>query len=126
MPNRGIEWDRNGLTIEADQRHVGEIMKGLELERTTLRLHVLTWRKRNYLCDDPSRTSTNWMAVLQRATVNPAGSVSIFNFAVVKLLNGKRVGAHGSPHHLRNGGVSFPCRKSTLCRQNTQSRYTLV
>ena len=26
-----IEWDRDGITVEADQRH--EIMKGLELER---------------------------------------------------------------------------------------------
>ena len=31
--NRVIEWDRDGITIEADQRHVREIMKGLELER---------------------------------------------------------------------------------------------
>ena len=33
--NRVIEWDRDGITIEADQRHVREIMKGLELERAT-------------------------------------------------------------------------------------------
>ena len=31
--NRVIEWDRDGITIEAGQRHVREIMKGLELER---------------------------------------------------------------------------------------------
>ena len=31
--NLVIEWDRDGITIEADQRHVREIMKGLELER---------------------------------------------------------------------------------------------
>ena len=31
--NRVIEWDRDGITIEADQRHVREIMKGIELER---------------------------------------------------------------------------------------------
>ena len=31
--NRDIEWDRDGVTVEADQRHVREIMKGLELER---------------------------------------------------------------------------------------------
>ena len=31
--NRVIEWDRDGITIEADQRHVREIMKFLELER---------------------------------------------------------------------------------------------
>ena len=41
--NRVIECDRDGITIEADQRHVREIMKGLERERTTLRLHVL-WK----------------------------------------------------------------------------------
>ena len=40
--NRVTEWNRNGITIEADQRHVREILKGLELERITLRLHVLT------------------------------------------------------------------------------------
>ena len=31
--NRVIEWGRNGITIEADQRHVSEILRGLELER---------------------------------------------------------------------------------------------
>ena len=31
--SRVIEWDRDGITTEADQRHVREIMKGLELER---------------------------------------------------------------------------------------------
>ena len=31
--NRVIEWGRDGITIEADQRHVREILRGLELER---------------------------------------------------------------------------------------------
>ena len=31
--NRVIEWNRDGITIEADQRHAREILKGLELER---------------------------------------------------------------------------------------------
>ena len=31
--NRVIKWNRKGITIETDQRHVREIMKGLELER---------------------------------------------------------------------------------------------
>ena len=31
--NRVIEWDRDGITIEADQRHDRERMKSLELER---------------------------------------------------------------------------------------------
>ena len=31
--NRVIEGDRDGITIEADQRHVRETLKGLELER---------------------------------------------------------------------------------------------
>ena len=31
--NRVTGWDRDGITVEADQRHVREIMKGLELER---------------------------------------------------------------------------------------------
>ena len=30
---RVVEWDRDGITIEADQRHVRELMKSLELER---------------------------------------------------------------------------------------------
>ena len=38
--NRVIEWGRDGITIEADQRHVREILRGLEL---ALRLHVL-WK----------------------------------------------------------------------------------
>ena len=31
--NRVIEWGRDGITIEADQRHVREILRGVELER---------------------------------------------------------------------------------------------
>ena len=31
--NRVIEWDRDGITTEADQRHVRQKMKSLELER---------------------------------------------------------------------------------------------
>ena len=31
--NRVVEWNRDSITIEADQRHVREILKGLELER---------------------------------------------------------------------------------------------
>ena len=31
--NRVIEWERDGITIEADQRHFREIVKGLGLER---------------------------------------------------------------------------------------------
>ena len=31
--NRVIFWGRDGITIEADQRHVREILKGLELDR---------------------------------------------------------------------------------------------
>ena len=31
--NRVIKWNHKGFTVEADQRHVREIMKGLELER---------------------------------------------------------------------------------------------
>ena len=31
--NPVIEWNRDGITFEADQRHVREILKGLELER---------------------------------------------------------------------------------------------
>ena len=31
--NRVVEWNRDGITIGADQRHVKEIRKGLELER---------------------------------------------------------------------------------------------
>ena len=30
--NRVIVWDRDGITSEADQRYVREILKGLELE----------------------------------------------------------------------------------------------
>ena len=31
--SRVTEWNRDGITIEADQRHVRETLKGLELER---------------------------------------------------------------------------------------------
>ena len=31
--NRVIEWNRDGVSIEADQRHIRDILKGLELER---------------------------------------------------------------------------------------------
>ena len=56
-------------------------------------------RKLRLLC-----RSENSMAVLQRATGKPLGSVFMFNIAAAKTFNGKRVGTHGFPHHLRNGG----------------------
>ena len=34
ISNRVIEWSRDGITIVADQRHVREILKDLELERS--------------------------------------------------------------------------------------------
>ena len=37
--NRVIEWGRDGMTIVADQRHVKDILKGLELERAN---HIAT------------------------------------------------------------------------------------
>ena len=49
--NRVIEWDRDGITIEADQRHVREIMKGLELERAN---HSAT------PCDVERRDESKW------------------------------------------------------------------
>ena len=54
-------------------------------------------RKLRLLC-----RSKNWMAVLQRATEKPAGTVFIFSFAEAELHNGRRVGAYGVPHHLIN------------------------
>ena len=33
MLDRANEWSRDGITIEADQRHVKEILKDLESER---------------------------------------------------------------------------------------------
>ena len=47
--HRVIEWDRDGITIEADQRHVREIMKGLKLERAN---HSATCR--------PGQTKHRW------------------------------------------------------------------
>ena len=38
-----------------------------------------------------------------RATGKSTRSFFTFNFTIAKLHNGKRVGAHGSPHHLGNG-----------------------
>ena len=31
--NRVIKWSRDGITIEADQRHVSEMLKDLEVEQ---------------------------------------------------------------------------------------------
>ena len=42
--SRVIAWNRDGITIEADQRHVREMLKGLELERATR--HRVPWRGR--------------------------------------------------------------------------------
>ena len=33
--NRVVEWDLDGITFEADQRHVREILKDLDLERAS-------------------------------------------------------------------------------------------
>ena len=57
--NRDIEWNREGITIEADQRHVREILKGLESERIALQHHVL--------CEEGMKArETGWAQVGQR------------------------------------------------------------
>ena len=46
MLNRVIEWGRDGMTSEADQRHVREIFEDLESEeRITQRLHAVDKKK---------------------------------------------------------------------------------
>ena len=39
MLNRAIEWNRDGIRIEADQKHVREILSSPELERAN---HIVT------------------------------------------------------------------------------------
>ena len=36
--NHVIDWDRDGITIKADQRHVREILNGLELELSLIHI----------------------------------------------------------------------------------------
>ena len=48
--------------------------------------------------------SENWMAVLQRATGKPVGSVFIFNIAVARLTMANELELNGIPHHRINGG----------------------
>ena len=52
--NRVNEWDRDGITIEADQRHVREILKDLELERANHKA-----RRRTDADKDRPRPSTS-------------------------------------------------------------------
>ena len=42
--NRVIAWNRDGITIEADQRHVREILKGLQLKRANHSATRVPWR----------------------------------------------------------------------------------
>ena len=65
---------------------------------STTRSAIRRRRKLRLLCQ-----SEDWMAVLQRATVKPAGSI-LSSTSQWPTSQGKRVGAHGSLHHLRNGG----------------------
>ena len=51
---RVIAWNRDGITIEADQRHVREILNGFELERAITLRHHVPWRGRM-----KARESTN-------------------------------------------------------------------
>ena len=61
--NRVIEWDRDGITIEADQRHVRDITSSWN-ERTTLRLRAM-WqggmKARERTDSDEGRPSTDGM-----------------------------------------------------------------
>ena len=66
---------------------------------STRRSRIRRRRKLRLLC-----RSENLMAVLQGATVKPVGRVFIFEIHIGKTHNGRRVGAHGIPHHLINGG----------------------
>ena len=54
--NRVVEWGREGITIEADQRHVREICKDLELERAN---HSATAVERDNEGNARARARTN-------------------------------------------------------------------
>ena len=84
----------------------------------TMPCKTLTWQKRNNLWDRYVQTST------RRSTIRITTSIAKLDGCTTeshgetrrqrlhlqlrsgKLHNGKRVGAHGSPHHLRNGVIS--------------------
>ena len=76
--------------------------------------------------------SQDWMAVLQRATETRRQNLHLhLQLRSGRLRNGKRVGAHGKLHHLRNGGeFRFPGKNSRKsageCRQDTHSLCTSV
>ena len=57
--NRVHEWDRDGITNEADQRHVREIVKGLELERANHR-RTDADEGRPSTDDDVTKTDPGW------------------------------------------------------------------
>ena len=88
---------------------------------STRRSTIRRSRKLRLLC-----RPENQMAVLQRATEKPASSTSQWPTSH----NGRRVGAHGIPHHLRNGGdfgflEGIPENRQR-CRQDTHSQDTSV
>ena len=45
--NRVIEWDREGITIEADQRHVREILKDFGLKRANHSATLCAWERKD-------------------------------------------------------------------------------
>ena len=110
--------------------HLAETQQSLGLIRPEhqqrQRQDIIRKKKLRLLC-----RSENWMAVLQRATVEPAGSVFIFIFAMGKLPNSKRVGAHGIPLHLINGGDfgfldGIPEKRRRVGVDKTHSQHTSV
>ena len=48
--NRVIKWARDDITIEADQRHVREMLKDLELEQAIHAATHATWTRERAQC----------------------------------------------------------------------------
>ena len=73
------------------------------------------------------RRSQNWMAVLQRATEKPVGSIFIFifNFAAVDFAVANELELTATLHHLRSGGdFGFLQRIPEIRRTNTNAYTT--
>ena len=68
MLNRVIEWNCDGITIEADQRHVREILKGLEMERANRSETPCAVERKNEAKGEPTWTGADlaWAQVGQR------------------------------------------------------------
>ena len=73
--NRVVEWGRDGITIEADQRHIKEILRKLKRDKRVTQLLRATWIRIMRTMQEMTIASERTDAIRDRLGTSTSGTV---------------------------------------------------